>query len=153
MLWEYSKSYGRVFKMGFGRRPTVVVTDPEIIKQITIKEFHKFQNRWFPEVNPPINSFLFIARDEQWKKIRTTLSPTFSAMKLKEVIPLMDEAAEILAGKLKLAAAKTGEYTSSLKLCFYVTKDYSTFLFVEFCTNRIAVMNMIWVSYEIVRHS
>ena len=124
MLWEYSKRYGRVFKMAFGRRPTVVVTDPEMIKQITIKEFHKFQNRWFPEVNPPINSFLFIAQDEQWKKIRTTLSPTFSAMKLKEVIPLMDEAAEILARKLKLAASKTGEYTSS-KLCLYITNDCS----------------------------
>lgn len=111
MLLEYTKRYGRVFKMGFGRRPTVVVTDPEMIKQITIKEFHKFQNRWFPEVNPPINSFLFIAKDEQWKRIRTTLSPTFSSMKLKDVVTLMDEAAEILTRKLQGAAAKTGEYT------------------------------------------
>ena len=109
MLWEYTKTYGRVFKMAFGRRPTVVITDPDMIKQVTIKEFPKFQNRWFPEVNPPMNSFLFIAKDEQWKRIRTTLSPTFSAMKLKEVIALMDDAAEILAGKLA-EAAKTGKY-------------------------------------------
>ena len=109
MLTEYTKLYGRVFKMAFGRRPTVVITDPDMIKQITIKEFPKFQNRYFPEVNPPINSFLFIAKDDQWKRIRTTLSPTFSAMKLKEVIGLMDDAENILAGKME-EAAKTGEY-------------------------------------------
>lgn len=100
MLWEYFQRYGRVYKMGFGRRPTIVVTDPEMIKEITIKDFPKFQNRWFPEVNSPMNSFLFIAKDDQWKRIRTTLSPTFSAMKLKEVIPVMEEAANVLAGKL-----------------------------------------------------
>ena len=108
MLWEYFQKYGRVYKMGFGRRPTVVVTDPEMIKEITIKEFSKFHNRWFPEVNSPMNSFLFIAKDDQWKRIRTTLSPTFSAMKLKEVIPIMEEAADILAGKLT-EAANSGE--------------------------------------------
>ena len=107
MLWEYFQRYGRVYKMGFGRRPTIVITDPEMIKQITIKEFPKFQNRWFPEVNPPISSFLFIAKDDQWKRIRTTLSPTFSATKLKEVIPLMEEASDVLTGKLT-EAAKTG---------------------------------------------
>lgn len=108
MLWEYSKKYGRVYKMAFGRRLTIVITEPEMIKQITIKEFAKFHNRWFPEVNQPISSFLFIAKDEQWKRIRSTLSPTFSATKLKEVIPLMDDASDILAGKLE-EAAKTGE--------------------------------------------
>ena len=68
MLWEYFQRYGRVYKMGFGRRPTIVITDPEMIKQITIKEFPKFQNRWFPEVNSPMSSFLFIAKDDQWKR-------------------------------------------------------------------------------------
>ncbi|KAM7448476.1 Thromboxane-A synthase [Porites harrisoni] len=96
--------------MGFGRRPTIVITDPEMIKQITIKEFPKFQNRWFPEVNPPMSSFLFIAKDDQWKRIRTTLSPTFSATKLKEVIPLMEEASDVLTGKLT-EAAKTRHST------------------------------------------
>ena len=106
MLWEYFQRYGRVYKMGFGRRPTIVITDPEMIKQITIKESPKFQNRWFPEVNPPMSSFLFIAKDGQWKRVRTTLSPTFSATKSKEVIPLMAEASDVLTGKLTEAAEK-----------------------------------------------
>ncbi|KAM7448474.1 Thromboxane-A synthase [Porites harrisoni] len=100
MLWEYFQRYGRVYKMGFGRRPTIVITDPEMIKQITIKEFPKFQNRWFPEVNPPMSSFLFIAKDDQWKRVRTTLSPTFSATK----------ASDVLTGKLT-EAAETGHST------------------------------------------
>ena len=100
MLWEYYQRYGRVYKMGFGRRPTIVVTDPEMIKRITIKEFPKFQNRSFTELKASMNSFLPVAKDEKWKRIRTTLSPTFSAMKMKEVTPLMEEAADILAGKM-----------------------------------------------------
>ena len=109
MLWEYFKKYGRVYKMGFGRRPTIVVTDPDMIKHITIKEFSKFQNRWFPEVNPPINAFLFIARDEQWKRIRTTLTPTFSALKLRQVVPLMEASAQILTEELT-KSAESGKY-------------------------------------------
>ena len=55
-----------------------------------------------------MNSFLPIANDEQWRRIRSTFSPAFSAAKLKEVIPLIGEATDILAKKL-LAAANTGE--------------------------------------------
>ena len=142
MLWEYFQRYGRVYKMGFGRRPTIVITDPEMIKQITIKEFPKFQNRWFPEVNPPIISFLFIAKDDQWKRIRTTLSPTFSATKLKEVIPLMEEASDVLTGKLT-EAAKTGEdgkFDYFPEYCFFLAAS-----FANFSQSRLAVVkSFLW---------
>ena len=110
MLWEYFQRYGRVYKMGFGRRPTIVVTDPEMIKQITIKEFPKFHNKATTEFHSSLSSFLPIAKDDQWKRIRTTLSPTFSAVKLKEVIPIMDEAANIL-GEILAEAANSGKYS------------------------------------------
>ena len=70
----------------------------------------------------PMNSFLPIAKDKHWKRIRTTLSPAFSAMKVKEVIPLMEEAADILAGKLT-EAANTGKsteyYMDSIPKCLF----------------------------------
>ena len=55
-----------------------------------------------------MNSFLPLAIDEQRRRIRSTFSPAFSVAKLKEVIPLIEEATDFLAKKL-LAAANTGE--------------------------------------------
>ena len=55
-----------------------------------------------------MNSFLPFAIDEQRRRIRSTFSPAFSVAKLKEVIPLIEEATDFLAKKL-LAAANTGE--------------------------------------------
>lgn len=100
-----------------------------MIKQITIKEFPKFQNRWFPEVNPPMSSFLFIAKDDQWKRVRTTLSPTFSATKLKEVIPLMEEASDVLTGKLTEAAetGEDGKYDFFREYCFLSAASFANF--------------------------
>ena len=108
-----------------------------MIKQITIKEFPKFQNRWFPEVNPPMSSFLFIAKDDKWKRVRTTLSPTFSATKLKEVIPLMEEASDLLTGKLT-EAAKTGgdgKFDYFPEYCFLLAAS-----FANFSQSRLAVV-------------
>ena len=111
MLLEYFKRYGRVYKIGFGRRPTIVVLDPQMIKEITIKEFPKFHNKATTEFHPSMGSFLPIAkdRDDQWRRIRTTLSPTFTAVKLKEIIPIMDKAANILS-EILAEAANSGEY-------------------------------------------
>ena len=55
-----------------------------------------------------MNSFLPISNDEQWRRIRSTFSPAFSVAKLKQVIPLIEEATDFLAKKL-LAAANTSE--------------------------------------------
>ena len=95
--------------MGFGRRQTIVVSDPQMIKEITIKEFPKFHNKATTEFHPSMSSFLPIAKDDQWRPIRTTLSPMFIAVKLKDIIPIMDKAANIL-GEILAEAANSSEY-------------------------------------------
>ena len=108
---EYAKKYGRVYKMYLGRSPMITVADPEMLKHILVKEFHKFQNR--PHVmtgNPPLDKGLFDAKDEAWRKVRSILTPTFSAFKLKELVPLINDAVGILLGKLETFAAKNGMF-------------------------------------------
>ena len=112
MLLEYFKKYGRVHKMYIGRNPALVVVDPEMIKQIFVKEFDKFPNRpRFIEPRPPFNSGLFLAKDADWKRIRTTLTPTFTALKLKQIVPIMEKATETLKKKIA-KLADTGEWFS-----------------------------------------
>lgn len=102
MLLNYFYKYGRVHKICFGRIPVIVVSDPEIVKQILIKDFWKFPNRpLFIKPNPPLNSGLFLARDDTWKRILNTLTPTFTATKLKQIVPIIDGASDRLLEKMK----------------------------------------------------
>ena len=107
---EYDKKYGKVYKMYLGRDPIIVVTDLEILKHILVKDFDKFRNR--PEFiagNAPLNKGLFGARDDDWRRARSILTPTFSASKLKEIVPIIEEAIEILLPKFE-NFAKEGKF-------------------------------------------
>ena len=102
---EYAKKYGKVYKMYMGRSPMITVADPEMLKHILVKDFEKFRNRPdFMRTNPPIESNLFAARDEQWKKVRSLLTPTFSSLKLRQILPIIEDAANVLVGKLERSA-------------------------------------------------
>ena len=102
---EYAKKYGKVYKMYMGRSPMITVADPEMLKHILVKDFEKLRNRPdFMRTNPPIESNLFAARDEQWKKVRSLLTPTFSSLKLRQILPIIEDAANVLVGKLERSA-------------------------------------------------
>ena len=102
MLLNYFNKYGRVHTICIGRQPAIVVTDPEMIKQITVKEFWKFPNRPpFVRPSPPLDSALFIARDDKWRRVRNTLTPTFTASKLKQIVPIIEEASNTLVTKMQ----------------------------------------------------
>ncbi|CAH3147352.1 unnamed protein product, partial [Porites lobata] len=72
--------------MYFLRVPFLMVGDPDIIKEILIKKFPKFHDRrGTVEFGRPYNRMLTIVPGQKWKDLRTTLSPTFSAFKIKQV--------------------------------------------------------------------
>ena len=48
---------------------------------------------------------IFAARDEYWKKIRNMLTPTFSAGKMKLMVPLIEKSYDVLMEKLERIAA------------------------------------------------
>ena len=72
-----------------GQLPIIVIKDLDILKEVTVKQFEQFHDR------PPAPDLLrkksgtprglFNARGAYWKKIRVTLSPSFSASKMKMV--------------------------------------------------------------------
>jgi len=109
MLLNYFYKYGRVHKLCIGRAPAIVVSDTEIIKQIMVKEFGKFTNRPpFVRPQPPLDSGLFVSRDEKWRRIRHTLTPTFTAAKLKQIVPIIEGACDKLITKMQ-KFSETGE--------------------------------------------
>uniref|UniRef100_A0A8C5Q4P5 Cytochrome P450 n=1 Tax=Leptobrachium leishanense TaxID=445787 RepID=A0A8C5Q4P5_9ANUR len=52
-------------------------------------------------LNGPLNSAVSIAEDDQWKRIRTVLSPTFTSGKLKKMFPLVKHYGDLLVQNLR----------------------------------------------------
>ena len=107
LFTAYSKTYGRVYKMAIGRTPVIVLTDPEMAKQIMVKHFREFPNRSLPiSPTPPLEVGIFAGRDAQWKRVRSVLAPVFTAAKLRQMLPMMEEACDSLLDEMDAAAGR-----------------------------------------------
>ncbi|XP_064011539.1 thromboxane-A synthase isoform X2 [Pogoniulus pusillus] len=83
----------------------VVVSTPEMIKQILVTDFSNFTNRTKPNlVSKPMLDSILCLRDDRWKYVRSILTPAFSDIKLKEVTPLINQACDVLLCNLKVYA-------------------------------------------------
>lgn len=106
---EWYKKYGKVFGIYFFREPFLMVADPEMIKEILVKEFPKFHDRkLLAEIPKPYDRMLTIVPGLKWKNIRSTLTPTFSASKIKQMMPFINESIDTLLQKAD-RISKTGE--------------------------------------------
>lgn len=77
--------------------PTFIVRDPELIKQITIKDFDHFVNhdRNFDEkIDKMFGRALPSLFDEQWRIMRNSLSPIFTSSKMKMMFEMLSECAQ-----------------------------------------------------------
>ncbi|KAI4464078.1 cytochrome p450 [Holotrichia oblita] len=87
----------RYFGIYQGTLPTLTIRDPEIIKQVTVKEFDHFLNHRtiIPDgVDPLWSKNLFALRDTEWREMRSTLSPSFTSSKMKVIFSLMTDCAD-----------------------------------------------------------
>lgn len=74
-------------------KPGLVITDPDLIKQITVKDFWSFSNRYTSsDVHDPLGYYnLFSVKGALWKILRGKLSPFFTSGKLKSMFYLLDK--------------------------------------------------------------
>ncbi|KXJ29374.1 Cytochrome P450 3A6 [Exaiptasia diaphana] len=79
----------------------VVIADPDLIKQIMTKDSHLFTNhhQHFPIAKE--RKGMFFLKDEDWKRVRSVLSPTFTTGKLKLMVPAIERSNETLMSKLQ----------------------------------------------------
>uniref|UniRef100_A0A670YGU8 unspecific monooxygenase n=1 Tax=Pseudonaja textilis TaxID=8673 RepID=A0A670YGU8_PSETE len=80
------ETYGKIWGIFDGRQPVMAILDPALIKTILVKEFYTyFTNRRDFGLNGNLDTAITVVVDDQWKKIRSALSPTFTSGRLKEV--------------------------------------------------------------------
>ncbi|XP_003798919.1 cytochrome P450 3A4-like isoform X1 [Otolemur garnettii] len=104
---ECYKKYGKMWGLYDGQQPVLAITDPEMIKTVLVKECHSvFTNRRSFGPLGLMKSAISLSVDDEWKRIRTLLSPTFSSGKLKEMFPIMSQYGDVLVRNLRQEANK-----------------------------------------------
>ncbi|XP_072756845.1 cytochrome P450 6A1-like [Anoplolepis gracilipes] len=98
LMEVYNKYKGESMIGIFVRRtPILIVKDPDIIKDILIKDFSKFASRGLTtnsERAAPLSQHLFALEPKRWRPLRTILSPVFTSGKLKGMFSLISECAD-----------------------------------------------------------
>lgn len=85
----FASSIVGIYNMG---GTAFMVRSPELIRQITIKDFDHFTNRkkFFSDAdNSLIGVSLFQLNDQRWKDMRSSLSPAFTGSKLRAMFVLI----------------------------------------------------------------
>ncbi|KAM7296247.1 putative cytochrome P450 [Ixodes scapularis] len=95
IIEEWSSIYGDIFGYFHGFRPILVIRDPELIKQIFIRNFDSFPKRQLIQEASgvvPVNTVkLSRISGDKWRLIRALISPAFKSNKLKQAFPMIEE--------------------------------------------------------------
>lgn len=112
--------YGKVWGLYSFTSPSITIHDPDMIRQIFITEFRNFterQGRLVKINGRELNTAVSFARGNKWKRIRTTLSPTFSKSKLMKMTPIIETCTDNTL-KACINIAETGDGTFNSKGLF-----------------------------------
>jgi len=89
-------------------KPSLLVRDVELVKNILVKDFPNFIDRIFSveeRFDPLFSNILGILNGELWRHIRVNLTPVFTSRKMKMMFCLVDTCGKGLADSLEKATA------------------------------------------------
>jgi cytochrome P450 family 6 len=99
------KPYIRIFSFD---KPSLLIRDLVVVKNILVKDFQNFMDR----INPGKNTFdelfalnLGMLKGQLWRHLRTKLTPVFTSSKIKMMFYLVDVCGKDLADCLREATA------------------------------------------------
>lgn len=100
---EWSRQYGSIYGLFAGRTPMYVVSDVDFLQEVYIKQFSSFHSRRLPillRLQKGNKIHLLGATGLRWRRQRYVINPTFSAAKLKLMVPLINKCIESMLKKL-----------------------------------------------------
>lgn len=107
---ERCQKMGRIFGIFEGGKPTLIVSDPDLVKQVLVKDFHLLPNRRQRRFDDDILSNMMVfATVERWRRIRPAASPAFSTGKLRKMHALIQDCAKVTCQHLRNAAERAGD--------------------------------------------
>ncbi|XP_011636073.1 probable cytochrome P450 6a13 [Pogonomyrmex barbatus] len=105
------------------KTPILVIKDPNLIKDVLIKDFPTFASRGIPTFDKadPLSQHLFSLEPKRWRPLRIRLSPVFTSGKLKEMFSLISKCADHLVQYTEKVASKNEPIE-----CRELTAKYTT---------------------------
>ncbi|UXI22228.1 Beta-glucuronidase [Sarcoptes scabiei] len=89
-LLENNRKYGKVHGVYQLAKPILMISDPNLIKRVLVQDFNIFRNRSnSSNQESTFQKNLVALRDQDWKRIRSILSPMFTTSKLKKMESVM----------------------------------------------------------------
>mgnify|MGYP001089867514 FL=1 len=88
-LEAWTKQYGKIYGIYEGNFPVFVVSDPDFLQEVFIKQFANFSARKTTILSDIIPG-IFFNSDAKWRRQRHVINPTFSAAKMKLMSPLIN---------------------------------------------------------------
>nr|AVL92864.1 CYP450 [Locusta migratoria] len=94
--------------------PLMMIRDPDLIRAVTVKDFDHFTDHMDfinADKNNPLSQRMLVAlKGKEWHDMRTTLSPAFTTMKMKNMFTLIREIGQQIVTYLD---SQTAEYQVS----------------------------------------
>lgn len=90
---DWLKQFGDIFGFHMGLHRYVVVKNPDILREIFIKNFRTHHCRPPPSISIEefSNSILQVRDYEKWKRFRSLMTPCFSVAKIKHMWPRLSQ--------------------------------------------------------------
>lgn len=88
-------------------KPCIILRDPELIKNVLIRDFENFSDRHFAGFTQKDSmgmKNLFGLKNPVWKYLRSKITPSLTKGKLKQMLPLMMKTAEPMMSFLESQA-------------------------------------------------
>ncbi|KHJ42757.1 hypothetical protein D918_07257 [Trichuris suis] len=93
-----------------GGVPVLVISDLEMLNDILIKNFHCFHARKvnYLDMNEEGRKKrnMFVVNGLRWKRLRSVSAPAFSTIRLKQILPIMNECVDSLMHKVEMKASR-----------------------------------------------
>lgn len=101
-------------------QPAVLMRDPELIKNMLIRDFDHFLVSDFPideNIDPILGKHVFCLKGERWKRLRMSLSPGYTSGKMKSLYPIVYEISDRLRTYLEECVNSSGDsvYPAEMK--------------------------------------
>lgn len=102
---ERYKEKGRIYGTYEGTRPLLTVADPDVLRNIFVKDFPSFSRRRNMIVGDPLSdNMLQNLVEENWKRVRALMTPAFSTGKIKRMTSIFTDSAKTLTDNFRFAA-------------------------------------------------
>lgn len=118
LLWQYYQKYGPVYKLAFGPKSFIVVSDPTMVRHILKNNPSNYDKGILAEILEPVMGKGLIPADpETWKVRRKAIVPGFHKKWLNAMMGLFAECNQPLVAKLHKAADSGGRLDMETEFC------------------------------------